>query len=196
MKYIILILLLFVGKILYAQSYPPLVMASKVTITNISTFSDPYTVQGVVQDITGNFDATDIQAGDSLYLLDGNNLLIYSVVLINSASGNNFSIVINDINDTGNLPPTGEGSIQKTTTNYNFPIAVGGLSETLMSLIDNRFKQRIDSILTTLGGLGTLGVYANDANAAANGVDINAYYILGTNNTVGAKPGTLSRRMN
>lgn len=134
---------------LIAQTVP-LRFSSRITINNISVYTDPYTVSGTVNDITSNWDANDIQVGDSLYLVDGSNLLVYSVVSITSASGPNFTIVIDDINDTGILPPLSSGLMIRPTPNKKFTWFTGGVSEYIQTLVANRNAQRLDESFSNL----------------------------------------------
>lgn len=142
--------LIFLYSFTWGQS-APLVLSTKVTINSVTVFTDPYTVTGTTNDVTSNWTASDIAAGDSLYLEDGSELRVYQVVSISSAVGTAFTIVINDLNNTGSLPTTGVGALYRGTTNYDFPVWTAGISETLQSMIDNRFKQRLDSQLFNAG---------------------------------------------
>ena len=136
-KYLFLITCLFIATVGFAQNNPPLVPFTKITINTVSTFTDPYTVSGIVNDFTSNWNASDIAAGDSVYLIDGSNLRIFYVQSISSAVGPNFTMVINDINDTGDIPPADVGALFRNTANYDFPNFVAGISEQLQSLILN-----------------------------------------------------------
>lgn len=141
-----LILFGFLANFVFAQS-APLIPSTKITINTVTVFTDPYTVVGTTNDVTSNWVASDISAGDSVYLEDGNELRVYYVQSITSASGTNFTIVINDMNNTGNLPPTGVGALYRGTTNYDFPNFTAGISESLQTLIQNRFVQRLDALI-------------------------------------------------
>lgn len=146
MKYILAILLVFGLGYSYAQA--PLLFSSRLNVTNV-TGSDPYTLTGVVQDELSLWSAADINAtADSIYHLEGSDLLIYRITSISSAVGNNFTIIVDDIMNSGILPSTGtEWCAVEFTTNYQFPVEVGNLATNFKATIDNRFKQRLDSAL-------------------------------------------------
>lgn len=166
-KILLLLIYCFVSNFVIGQS-APLEVSMKVTITTLNTFTDPYSVSGQTNDFTSNWNASDITAGDSLYLADGNELRIYRVVSIGSAISTNFTITIDDMNNTGSLPQTGEAALIHGTTNFGFPLIPAGLSETLYSMIDNRFKQRLDaSIGSGSGGADT--IYLDDGTMIING---------------------------
>lgn len=149
-KLLYTLLLSFVAFITYAQA--PLIPSVRCSLSVVSVFTDPYTVTGKTVDFSSNWQASDISAGDSLYLMDGNELRVYQVVSISSASGTDFTIVINDINDSGSVPVTGEyGAIYRGTTNYDFPNVTAGISETLQMAIQNRFVQRLDALIKAAG---------------------------------------------
>lgn len=146
------ILIFILGIISYfnVDAQAPLIPTVRCSLSTVTVFSDPYTVTGKTSDFSSNWQASDISAGDSLYLADGNELRIYRVVSISSASGVDFTIVIDDINDSGSLPVTGDyGVIYRGTTNHELPSFVAGISETLQMLIQNRFVQRLDALITS-----------------------------------------------
>lgn len=145
-KITFLLFFVFLASLGFSQS-APLVLSTKITINSVTSFTDPYTVVGTTNDVTSNWVASDIAAGDSVYLEDGNELRVYYVQSITSASSTNFTIVINDMNNTGSLPPTGVGALYRGTTNYDFPNFTAGISESLQTLIQNRFVQRLDALI-------------------------------------------------
>jgi hypothetical protein len=152
MKKLILFILSFVlNHVLIGQS-APLIPSTKITISSVTVFTDPYTVVGTTNDITSNWTASDITVGDSVYLEDGSELRVYYVQSIISAVSTNFTIQINDINNTGNVPPTGQGALYRGTANYDLPNFTGGISESLQTMIQNRFVQRLDAILLGQNG--------------------------------------------
>lgn len=155
LKFIIALALSVLCSFAYAQS-AKLIPAMKIRLTGWSSYSDPYIVTGITQDITSNWNASDIMTGDSLYIEDGNELRIYSVTSIVSAVGVNFTIVIDDMNDVGSLPPLAEGALFRTTPTKYFTSFVGGISESLQTMIDNRFAQRLDAILASAAADGVI----------------------------------------
>ena len=143
MKNIFLIIFMLVTVSLWSQA--PLLFSSRLNVTNV-TGSDPYTLTGVVQDELSLWSAADINAtADSIYHLEGSDLLIYRITSISSAIGNNFVIIVDDIMNSGLLPSTGnEWAAIEFTPNYQFPSYIGNLSSPFKAVIDNRFKQRLD----------------------------------------------------
>lgn len=130
-------------------SQAPLLFSSRLNVTNV-TGSDPYTLTGVVQDELSLWSAADINAAnDSIYHLEGSDLLIYRITSISSAIGNNFTIIVDDIMNSGILPSTGtEWAAIEFTVNSQFPSYIGNLSSPFKAVIDNRFKQRLDELLS------------------------------------------------
>lgn len=145
----ILFLLGFVS--IYAQA--PLNFSARLNITNVSG-SDPYTLVGVIQDDLGLWSAADLNTSqDSVYHLEGSDLLIYKITTISSAVGNNFTIIVDDVMNSGILPSTGtEWAAMRVTTNYHFPVEIGNLATNFKASIDNRFKQRLDAQIASIGG--------------------------------------------
>lgn len=145
-KTFLALIILISATALFSQGGAPLNFAVRLNVTNV-TGSDPYTLTGTVQDGLGRWNASNINAAqDSIYHLEGTDLYIYRITSITSTSGNNFTIVVDDIMNTGMLPSTGsEWAAIKFTTNNQYPIEVGNLASTLKSCIDNRFKQRLDA---------------------------------------------------
>lgn len=150
-KLIIVILLLFGFISIYAQA--PLNFSARLNITNVSG-SDPYTLIGVVQDDLGLWSAADLNTSqDSVYHLEGSDLLIYKITTISSAMGNNFTIIVDDVMNSGIMPSTGtEWAAMRVTTNYMFPVEIGNLATNFKASIDNRFKQRLDAQIASIGG--------------------------------------------
>lgn len=199
MKKIILFLLGFLG-FLNLQAQAPLIPSVRCSLTTVTVFTDPYTVTGKTSDFSSNWQASDIAAGDSLYLLDGSELRIYRVVSISSASGVDFTIIIDDINNSGNVPVTGEyGALFRGTTNYDFPNVTSGISETLQMAIQNRFVQRLDALIAAAGGIDSTTT-SNDSVfvwsggtayftgiAAGGGDNLDQAY-----NNFGANPSTIT----
>ena len=149
MKKYLQILFLTLCAAVHAQA--PLNFSARLNVTNV-TGSDPYTVTGVVQSDLGIWNASNLNVTqDSVYHLEGADLLIYRIVSITSASGNNFVMVLDDIDDSGNLPSTGtEWCALQFTTNFQFSLEVGNLPTNLKAAIDNRFKQRLDAAMFAL----------------------------------------------
>lgn len=144
---LILSILLLLGLVsIYAQA--PLNFSARLNITNVSG-SDPYTLVGVIQDDLGLWSASDLNTlQDSIYHLEGSDLLIYRITTISSAVGNNFTIIVDDVMNSGILPSTGtEWAAMRVTTNYQFPVEIGNLATNFKASIDNRFKQRLDEVV-------------------------------------------------
>lgn len=127
----------------HAQTSANINSAAKLQVTNV-VGSNPYTLTVNVSDDLSRFTFTDFVVGDSVYLIDGSDLLIYR---INSKLTSPNRIVVTDVNNTGINPPTGQGAIMKTTVNSKLPTYISGLRDDLRSMIMNRLSQQIDAKL-------------------------------------------------
>lgn len=177
-KILLSALILFLYSFCYSQEVP-LKMGVRINVTGVSG-SDPYTITGVVQDELSKWNAADINVSlDSVYHLEGPDLLVYKINSITSAMGNNFTIVIDDINNSGILPSTGtEWAIVEFTDNYQFPTIPGNLASPFAFAIDNRFKQRLDAAITSGGGSDT--IYLANGTAIVNGDTLPDFGVAGT----------------
>ena len=165
----ILIVVLFAVLSVQAQTSAPIRPAAKLNVS-VASGSDPYTLTVSVLDDLSRFSFSDFGVGDSVYLIDGSDLLIY-VVTSKLTSPNR--LVVDDVNNTGISAPTGQGAIVKSTPNYKLPFYVSGLRDDLRSMMMNRLSQLLDSNIATAGGeihryVGTSGV-APAVTAAAAG---------------------------
>jgi len=143
----------------YSQSSAPIRPAAKLNVS-VATGSDPYTLTVSVLDDLSRFSFADFGVGDSVYLIDGSDLLIY-VVTSKLTSPNR--LVVDDVNNTGISAPTGQGAIVKSTANYKLPFYISGLRDDLRSMMMNRFSQLLDGTIYTAGNeiyryLGSTGV--------------------------------------
>jgi hypothetical protein len=130
--------------------------AAKLTVTN-AVGSNPYTLTVSISDDLSRFTFDSISTGCRVYLIDGANLLTYTV---NSKLTSPNRLVVTDINNTGNSPPTGQGAVVKLT-NSNFPVYVSGLRDDLRSMIMNSLSQQLDTKIVDakelykyVGGIG------------------------------------------
>lgn len=165
----ILIVLLFAVLSVQAQTSATIRPAAKLNVS-VASGSDPYTLTVSVLDDLSRFSFSDFGVGDSVYLIDGSDLLIY-VVTSKLTSPNR--LVVDDVNNTGISAPTGQGAIVKSTPNYKLPFYISGLRDDLRSMMMNRLSQLLDSNIATAGGeiyryIGTSGV-APAVTAAAAG---------------------------
>jgi predicted Rdx family selenoprotein len=117
--------------------------AAKLTVTN-AVGSNPYTLTVSVSDDLSRFTFDSITAGCYVYLIDGSNLLVYTV---NSKLTSPNRLVVTDINNTGISPPTGQGAVMKVTDSSKLPMYISGLRDDLRSMIMNKLSQQIDAKL-------------------------------------------------
>lgn len=155
----------------YSQTSAPIRPAAKLNVS-VATGSNPYTLTVSILDDLSRFTFADFGVGDSVYLVDGSDLLIY-VVTSKLTSPNR--LVVNDVNNTGISAPTGQGAIIKSTANYKLPVYVSGLRDDLRSMIMNRFSQLLDGIIYTASNeiyryVGTTGVAPAVTAAVAGAV--------------------------
>ena len=179
-----------------SNAQAPLLFSARLNVTNV-TGSDPYTITGVVQDESGLWSAADINvSNDSIYHLEGSDLLIYRITSITSASGNNFTIVVDDIMDSGLLPSTGtDWSVVEFTANYQFPSYIGNLGSPFKAAIDNRFKQRVDNALDAAGGGTSAGMIISMSNGSTLVLNANQmvrFMLVRSSTTQVVKCGTSS----
>ena len=181
MKIKLIIIFLLGFTIAYSQA--PLNFSARMNVTNV-TGSDPYTIVGIIQDDLSLWSAADLNTtADSIYHLEGSDLLIYRITTISSAVGNNFTIIVDDIMDSGILPSNGtEWCAVEFTTNYQFPMEVGNLATNFKGAINNRFKQRLDTQLALASTLPTDGIYTPTIDTFATDTVITIfphYYEIG-----------------
>lgn len=143
----------------YSQTSAPIRAAAKLNVS-VASGSDPYTLTVSVLDDLSRFDFSSFGVGDSVYLIDGSDLLIY-VITSKLTSPNR--LVVDDVNNTGTSAPTGQGAIVKSTPNYKLPFYISGLRDDLRSMMMNRLSQLLDSNIATAGNeihryIGTTGV--------------------------------------
>lgn len=155
----------------YSQTSAPIRPAAKLNVS-VATGSNPYTLTVSILDDLSRFTFADFGVGDSVYLVDGSDLLIY-VVTSKLTSPNR--LVVNDVNNTGISAPTGQGAIIKSTANYKLPVYISGLRDDLRSMIMNRFSQLLDGTIYTASNeiyryVGTTGVAPAVTAAVAGAV--------------------------
>lgn len=126
------------------QTSAPILPSAKILVQT-AVGADPATLTCIVQDDLSRFDATSFAVGDSVYLIDGSDLLVYAVTSITSAAGNSLTIIVDDVNNTGIAAPTGQGAICEPTSVFHFPLYVSGLRDDLRSMMMNRAFQLIDT---------------------------------------------------
>lgn len=124
-------------------------LAIKFQISNPgSTGTFPtFTVAGNVNDDMGRWDATNIQVGDSLYVLNGGqDLAICRVATINSAISNALNVTVTCVTAGVTSLDPGQAAIIRPTGINRLPTYISGLQGPLQSLILNRQSQIIDRI--------------------------------------------------
>lgn len=150
-KYFLTFLLSLCFLVGYTQTN--LNLAVKFQISNPgSTGSSPnYTVSGIISDDLSIWSASSVQVGDSLYALNGSDLVVGVVQSISVASGMNITCVINCTNPSiVNIDP-GQAAIIRPTLNNKYPTYVSGLRFDLQSAISNRLSQLIDKDVKAAG---------------------------------------------
>ncbi|MDZ7876069.1 MAG: right-handed parallel beta-helix repeat-containing protein [Saprospiraceae bacterium] len=157
MKKILILVFGILPFFLNAQTSAEIRPAAKLIVSN-ATGSDPYVLSVNVIDDLSRFSLADFGVNDSVYLIDGSDLLIY---VVTAKSGS--QLTVDDVNNTGINPPTGQGAIVKTTELNNYPFYISSLRDDLRSMMMNRFAQLLDKtvadskdIYPYLGGAGVL----------------------------------------
>ena len=137
MKKLIIILGILIPFLVNGQVTAPIRLAAKLNVSNV-TGSDPYNLTVSLLDDLSRFTLADISVGDSVYLIDGSDLLIY--VVTNRVSN---VITVDDPLNTGIQPPTGQGAIISPTVERKYPTYISSLRDDLRSMIMNRFSQLV-----------------------------------------------------
>ena len=170
MKNIITIFLMLLSLAAYSQT-ANLNLAVRYQISNPgSTGTFPtFTVAGTVGDDMSRWNATNIQVGDSLYVLNGGqDLAICRVAVINSAVGNALNITVTCVTAGVTSLDPGQAAIIRPTSINKLPTYISGLQSPLQSLILNRQSQIIDNInIDITNFIGIAGV-SPAVSAAAN----------------------------
>ena len=106
-----------------------------------------FTVAGTVGDDMSRWNATNVQVGDSLYVLNGGqDLAICRVAVINSAIGNALNITVTCVTAGVTSLDPGQAAIIRPTSINRLPTYISGLQSPLQSLILNRQSQLIDRV--------------------------------------------------
>jgi len=145
----ILILLLFTG-FAFAQSpgTPDIQFQSSFRITNATNGTlDTVIISGYVDECAGRFTNSDIEIGDSIYVLEGSDLLVFGAVTTRTISLGIATFKAIDFGGAGILPSNGQAAIFRPTTNYQFPGDICGLNPNLQQYITARFMMRLDEFL-------------------------------------------------
>lgn len=161
------IALLFVGS-LFAQSpnTPPIGFQSRFQITNVASGTlDTLIISGYVDDCTGRFANSNIAIGDSLYVLEGTDLLIFGVVSNKSISLGIATFKVKDFNGAGITPSTGQAAIFEPTSTIKLPGYVCGLRDDLQQFIMYRLAKNIDA---NSGGSGDPTMGGDLSGTASN----------------------------
>jgi hypothetical protein len=150
MKNIFLFALLLIAGVLFSQSpgTPDIQFQSAFRITNATNGTgDTVVISGYVDECAGRFTNSDIAIGDSLYVLEGSDLLVFGAVTTRSISLGIATFKAIDFGGAGILPSNGQAAIFRPTTNYQFPGDICGLNPNLQQYITARFMMRLDEFL-------------------------------------------------
>ncbi len=184
MKYLIfLISLLFCVEFVSAQNPAPLNFACKFNVI-YSSGSNPYILKGYILDETSAFNGTNVSIGDSIYCIEGSDLLILGVQSIQFVMGQYIELTAFDNANTTIFPSTGMCGISKNTANIKLPFYIAGLNQDLMQMIMNRQTQLIDAYVAAAGGADGNGIYGGNGNVPASTVaSMLGDFKLSTSNT-------------
>lgn len=174
MKNLILGLFTFLSVGLFAQSNLSVAVKYQV-VGSPSIAGNSYTINGVVTDDNGLWNATTIALGDSIFYLEGG--VIYSLVVttINSASGTTLNVTALSVPPlissavSGNL--SGQVVISRKGSNGLCAVPAN-LASLLASALENRNKQKTVSAYTAAGGITIVGsVIKSDTTILATKTD-------------------------
>jgi hypothetical protein len=158
-------------------------------IVSITNFNDP----------GGQFDATEINAGDYLYFSDSGNPYSLEIILVVSASGSNATVRVDNVGVTeiGSVPTTPTAFVSRRSVNYGLSPWVANLSGN-----DNQLHQEyttflIDELFAAAsgggGGITDLGITGTSSPltlTSSTGTDVTI--IAGTNVTLAGTANTLT----
>ncbi len=150
MKNILTFILLLFSGFVFSQSpgTPDIQFQSAFRITNaVNGTLDTVVISGYVDECAGRFTNSDIAIGDSIYVLEGSDLLVFGVVTTRTISLGVATFKAIDFGGAGILPSNGQAAIFRPTTNYQFPGDICGLNPNLQQYITARFMMRLDSFL-------------------------------------------------
>lgn len=154
-KYFFLACSLFLFDSALAQSpnTPDVLFASRFRITNaVNGTLDTIVVSGYVDDCTTRFENDDVAIADSLYVLEGTDLLIFGVVTTPTVSLGIATFKVIDFNGAGLLPSAGQAAIIRPTGNYKLPVFACNLDPSLQQFISARFSENLDNIISDIAG--------------------------------------------
>lgn len=164
MKFLILfflsILTIFTA---HSQNGALLDLAVKYQITSTGGTSPTFTTSGVIIDDFSRWDATNIEVGDSLYVIDGPDIFTLKITVITLAAGNSLSITVVDPSGTLSSLPTGQAAIFRGTFNQNYPTYIATLRDDLRSGIMNRFSALVDRDITGILDSNSVDVTVTDS---------------------------------
>jgi hypothetical protein len=169
MRNIFFALSFFFSIAMFGQSpdTPPIEFASRFQITNVANGTgDTLIISGYVDDCTGRFANSNISIGDSLYVLEGADLLIFGVVTNKTISLGVATFKAIDFNGAGLNPSNGQAAIFHPTTTNKLPSYVCGLRDELQQFISNRQAQMLDEIIN--GGGTTTGAIVGYQNTSGD----------------------------
>ncbi len=155
MKNIFVLIFLLFAAFVFAQSpgTPDIQFQASFRITNaVNGALDTVIISGYVDECAGRFTNSDIAIGDSIYVLEGSDLLVFGAVTTRTISLGIATFKAIDFGGAGILPSNGQAAIFRPTTNYQFPGDICGLNPNLQQYITARFMMRLDDILSNIGG--------------------------------------------
>ena len=157
--------------------------------------SPNFTVTGMVNDDLSRWAASDVAIGDSMYVLDGPDLFVFTVTSIIFAGGNTLNIGVTALDNDLFQIPSGQAAIIRPTVNKRLPTYISGLRDDLRSAIMNRMSQLIDDAPGG-GADGTVTGATYDGSTLtlerSLGVDVTTTIreVVNTNSNPAGAPGT------
>lgn len=134
----------------YAQNGASLDLAVKYQITSVGGTSPTFTASGIILDDFSRWDATNVQVGDSLYVVDGPDIYTLKITVISFAAGSSLSITAVDPSGTLEALPTGQSAILRGSVNRNYPTYIASLRNDLQAGIMNRLSALLDRDIGTI----------------------------------------------
>ena len=139
-----------------------LTMASRLTVSNV-VGSNPFTITATMNDCLSRFTVGNIMVNDSLYFIEGSELVVLTITGINSISLGVINFIAFNPLGTGITPSGGEAIIVRPTPNMKLPPFVCNARPDLQAMVQNRLANLIDNgLAATITSFTRAGGLIND----------------------------------
>lgn len=140
-------IVLFIGLYVSALSQVDITLASRFNVSGVSGFNS-YVIQGQLNDCLSRWSSSDVAVNDSLYFIEGSDLVVLAVTNIDSVVLGVVYLKATDPLSTGIVPSGGEAIIVRPTPNMKLPPFTCNARPDLQSMVQNRLAHLIDGGLS------------------------------------------------